>query len=195
PQRLVTPSQRLHHNRHSRNRTVAQPKQRLFHREHLAWPAAARCTSTCPRTPRVAGQYDTNQIQITPGNRLAAALGESATVLCAHHQGIDRVGSGLEAVVWAPDGTIEDIEDPSAPFCGGCAVTPRGAPGRPRAVRGINPGGRRSPLTVDTSLTQQSRLGAAARAAAEHHASCASTTRARFRFSRLVSGPGRVRGR
>ncbi|MGI8813975.1 MAG: hypothetical protein ACR2G2_01415, partial [Pseudonocardia sp.] len=44
PQRLVTPSQRLHHNRHSRNRTVAQPKQRLFHREHLL--LAAVCVLT-----------------------------------------------------------------------------------------------------------------------------------------------------
>ncbi len=78
--------------------------------------------------PRVAGQYDTNQIRIRPGSRLAAALGESATVLCAHHQGIDRVGSGLEAVAWAPDGTIEGIEDTSAPFVVGVQSHPEECP-------------------------------------------------------------------
>ena len=28
-----------------------------------------------------------------------------------HHQAVDRLGSGLRAVAWAPDGTVEGIED------------------------------------------------------------------------------------
>ena len=74
-----------------------------------------------PRTP---GRYDTHQIRIAAGTRLAAALGESATLLCAHHQGIDQVGTGLKAVAWAEDGTIEGTEDPSAPFLVGVQSHP-----------------------------------------------------------------------
>jgi putative glutamine amidotransferase len=33
-----------------------------------------------------------------------------------HHQGAERLGRGLHAVAWAPDGTIEAIEDPSVPL-------------------------------------------------------------------------------
>ncbi len=32
-----------------------------------------------------------------------------------HHQGVDRIGAGLRAIAWAPDGTIEALEDPSQP--------------------------------------------------------------------------------
>ena len=28
-----------------------------------------------------------------------------------HHQAVDRLGRGLRAVAWAPDGTVEGIED------------------------------------------------------------------------------------
>ena len=33
-----------------------------------------------------------------------------------HHQAVDRLGAGLLAVAWAPDGTIEGIEDPGERF-------------------------------------------------------------------------------
>jgi putative glutamine amidotransferase len=33
-----------------------------------------------------------------------------------HHQAVDRLGAGLRACAWAPDGTIEAIEDPGQPF-------------------------------------------------------------------------------
>ena len=66
-----------------------------------------------PRTP---GRYDRNEIRIAAGSRMADALGESANLCCAHHQGIDQVGDGLKAVAWAEDGTIEGTEDPSADF-------------------------------------------------------------------------------
>jgi len=74
--------------------------------------------------PKVAGTYDTNKIRITPGTRLAAALGEEATVLCAHHQAIDRVGDGLEVVAWSPDGVVEGVEDRSGPFLVGIQPHP-----------------------------------------------------------------------
>lgn len=78
--------------------------------------------------PKVPGAYDTNQIRITPGTRLATTLGEHASVLCAHHQAIDRVGEGLNVVAWSHDGVIEGVEDPSAPFLVGIQPHPEELP-------------------------------------------------------------------
>jgi putative glutamine amidotransferase len=33
-----------------------------------------------------------------------------------HHQAADTLGAGLVATAWAPDGTVEALEDPSHPF-------------------------------------------------------------------------------
>ena len=47
-------------------------------------------------------------------SRLAAGaiLGtDAAWVNSFHHQAVDRLGAGLRAVAWAPDGTVEGIED------------------------------------------------------------------------------------
>ena len=33
-----------------------------------------------------------------------------------HHQAVDRLGEGLRAVAWAPDGVIEAVELAGAPF-------------------------------------------------------------------------------
>lgn len=78
--------------------------------------------------PKVVGQYDSNTIRIIPGTRLAEALGESAAVLCAHHQAVDQVGRGLEVVARAADGTIEGVEDPSRPFLVGIQPHPEEQP-------------------------------------------------------------------
>ncbi|MBW2234425.1 MAG: gamma-glutamyl-gamma-aminobutyrate hydrolase family protein [Deltaproteobacteria bacterium] len=32
-----------------------------------------------------------------------------------HHQAVDRLGDGLRAVAWAPDGAVEAVEDPERP--------------------------------------------------------------------------------
>lgn len=78
--------------------------------------------------PKVAGQYDANRIRIAAGTRLAEALGESASVLCAHHQALARVGRGLETVAWAEDGTVEGVEDPSRPYLVGIQSHPEEQP-------------------------------------------------------------------
>ena len=50
-------------------------------------------------------------LRVEPGSRLAEALGQTeAEGLSDHHQGIDRLGDGLRAVAWAPDGLVEGIE-------------------------------------------------------------------------------------
>jgi putative glutamine amidotransferase len=50
-------------------------------------------------------------VEPKPGSRLSA-LTKSGPLACVshHHQGIDRVGEGLEASGWSPDGLVEAIE-------------------------------------------------------------------------------------
>jgi putative glutamine amidotransferase len=58
------------------------------------------------------GWEETHTVRVEPGSRLASVLGTDAPwVNSFHHQAVDRLGSGLLAVAWAPDGTIEGIED------------------------------------------------------------------------------------
>jgi gamma-glutamyl-gamma-aminobutyrate hydrolase PuuD len=52
-----------------------------------------------------------HEVRVAPGSRLADALG--ATVIgtnSLHHQAVGRLGEGVSAVGWAPDGTVEAIE-------------------------------------------------------------------------------------
>ncbi|MFD9336869.1 gamma-glutamyl-gamma-aminobutyrate hydrolase family protein [Streptomyces sp. NPDC060028] len=69
-------------------------------------------------SPRVPGKYDARSVRVEPGSVLGSTLGASATVYCHHHQGIDKLGSGLVATAWSADGVIEGAEakDPAAPF-------------------------------------------------------------------------------
>ncbi len=50
-------------------------------------------------------------IAIAPGSRLAGVYGvDQRVVNTIHHQAVDRLGDGLEAVAWAPDGIVEAVE-------------------------------------------------------------------------------------
>ncbi|MEV6443583.1 gamma-glutamyl-gamma-aminobutyrate hydrolase family protein [Amycolatopsis sp. NPDC051716] len=51
-------------------------------------------------------------VTLAEGSRAAAILGPETKTLCYHHQAIDRLGAGMEAVGWAADGTIEAAEVP-----------------------------------------------------------------------------------
>jgi putative glutamine amidotransferase len=63
------------------------------------------------------GRIPTHPVAVAPGSTLAAVLGTTAlSVNSFHHQAVDRLGAGLRACAWAPDGTIEAIEDPRQPF-------------------------------------------------------------------------------
>jgi putative glutamine amidotransferase len=68
---------------------------------------------------------DCHEIRVEPGSRLARALGPSVESSCAcrvnsrHHQSVGRLGGGLVASATAPDGIVEGIEAPDAPFCVG----------------------------------------------------------------------------
>jgi putative glutamine amidotransferase len=50
-------------------------------------------------------------VSITPGSKLAAALGSTdIAVNSSHHQALDRVAAGLSVTARAPDGIIEGVE-------------------------------------------------------------------------------------
>ncbi len=57
------------------------------------------------------GVFSEHRVRLKPGSRAADILGVEASVKSSHHQGIDRVGAGLEAVGWAEDGSVEAIEN------------------------------------------------------------------------------------
>lgn len=65
------------------------------------------------------GVYARHPVSVENGSKLADVLGRTEVdeVPTYHHQGIDRVGSGLRPVAWAPDGTVEALEDRDLPFC------------------------------------------------------------------------------
>jgi len=63
------------------------------------------------------GGYGRHEVAITPGSRLASILNRTdltdhlpVVVPTHHHQAIERLGDGLTATAWAPDGTIEAVE-------------------------------------------------------------------------------------
>jgi putative glutamine amidotransferase len=66
------------------------------------------------------GTEPSHPIAVDPDSQLAAVLGGDVLkfddVNSFHHQAIDRLGEGLRVSAWAPDGTIEAIEDPERPF-------------------------------------------------------------------------------
>jgi putative glutamine amidotransferase len=63
------------------------------------------------------GDRATHSITVTEASRLALVLGSaSLSVNSFHHQAVARLGDGLRAVAWAPDGVVEAIEAPGRDF-------------------------------------------------------------------------------
>jgi len=56
---------------------------------------------------------------VRASGKLGAILGTEAPVKSHHHQGIGRLGDGLEALAWAEDGTVEGLERPDRRFAVG----------------------------------------------------------------------------
>lgn len=70
-----------------------------------------------PHRQRNPGNEPSHPVRIDPSSLLASTIDASETdVNSFHHQAIDRLGRDLVASAWAPDGTIEAIEDPSRRF-------------------------------------------------------------------------------
>ncbi len=59
----------------------------------------------------VPGCHTCHDVRIAPDSVLATTVGPARLAVNSfHHQAIDRLGRGLRAVAWAPDGTVEAIE-------------------------------------------------------------------------------------
>ncbi len=69
---------------------------------------------------REGADHTIHDVTVAAGSRLARVMGSrTATVNSFHHQGIHRLGNGLRAVAWSPDGVIEGIEAPAREFAVG----------------------------------------------------------------------------
>jgi putative glutamine amidotransferase len=63
------------------------------------------------------GSSVTHGVTIAPGTKLARTMKRRrARVNSFHHQAVNRLGAGLRAVAWSPDGVIEGIEAPARRF-------------------------------------------------------------------------------
>jgi putative glutamine amidotransferase len=62
-------------------------------------------------------EQPTHTVKVHPASRLARLVGRGhLEVNSFHHQAASRLGRGLTAVAWAPDGVIEGIEDARRDF-------------------------------------------------------------------------------
>ena len=52
----------------------------------------------------------------TAPSRLREICGESCIVNSAHHQAVDQLGTGLQAIQWTPDGTVEALVHTKLPI-------------------------------------------------------------------------------
>jgi putative glutamine amidotransferase len=69
--------------------------------------------------------YPTHGIRIEPGSLLALATGrESLRVNTWHHQAVRRAAPGFAVSATAPDGVVEAVEKPGAPFVLGLQFHP-----------------------------------------------------------------------
>ena len=57
-----------------------------------------------------------HDISVSASSRLGRVIGSSAAVPTRHHQGVQRLGTGLLAVAWADDQIVEAVELEGHPF-------------------------------------------------------------------------------
>jgi putative glutamine amidotransferase len=70
-------------------------------------------TDVHKETPGLFAEHD---VDVLPGTRLSAILGDRHDVKSHHHQGYAELGAGLREAARAPDGTVEALEDPAKRF-------------------------------------------------------------------------------
>ena len=64
-----------------------------------------------------AADKPTHLVDLAGGSLTAAVIGATEiSVNSFHHQAVDRLGRGLLAVGWSPDGVVEAIEAPARDF-------------------------------------------------------------------------------
>ena len=125
------------------------------------------------------GHRSTHTVRLAPGSRVARVLGATELeVNSFHHQAIERLGDGLHAVGWAPDGVIEAIEARRRPARDGRAMArgrSRRPPRAPRALPGaghVGGGGRSYPAGRLRCAASPGRSARAARPTAPRSSAC-----------------------
>lgn len=83
------------------------------------------------------GRFGTNQVTLSQGSRVAAALGPSAKVRCHHHQAVAELAPTLTVVGTADDGTVEAVERPGSRFLVGVQWHPEQDPTDDRLVTAL----------------------------------------------------------
>jgi putative glutamine amidotransferase len=69
-------------------------------------------------------------VELEPDSLVSRILGtRSVTLNSAHHQALDRLGTGLRVAGRAPDGIIEFVEHAELTFCIGCQAHPEAMEG------------------------------------------------------------------
>jgi putative glutamine amidotransferase len=91
------------------------------HSRHRVWP----------------GQLQSNPVTLQPGSTVASILGRESEGLCHHHQAIDRLGTGLEPVGFAADGTVEAVEAEGKGFALGVQWHPEDNPDDDRLFQAL----------------------------------------------------------
>jgi len=72
---------------------------------------------TLEHRQRMGGDKIAHEVTIAAGSQLSRLMGlREAAVNSFHHQGVHRIGHGLRAVAWSPDGVIEGLEAPARDF-------------------------------------------------------------------------------
>ena len=66
---------------------------------------------------KLPGQTAAHRVDLDPQSRIAQIAGSPVIAVNSfHHQAVDRLGDGLIATGWAPDGVTESVEDPDRDF-------------------------------------------------------------------------------
>jgi anthranilate synthase component 2/putative glutamine amidotransferase len=65
------------------------------------------------------GRFTRREVRLAADSQLATLLGDRAAADCHHHQALGKLGTGLVAVGWAEDGTVEAVERAGSEFCVG----------------------------------------------------------------------------
>jgi putative glutamine amidotransferase len=60
--------------------------------------------------------FGNSTVGLAEGSRVSAILGPEIKCHCYHHQAVDVLGGGLEAVGWSADGMVEALELPGDAF-------------------------------------------------------------------------------
>jgi putative glutamine amidotransferase len=84
-----------------------------------------------------AGQLSPNRVELKTPSAVASMLGTETRGYCHHHQAIDDLGAGLEAVGFAADGTVEAVERPGNAFAIGVQWHPEENPADDRLFAGL----------------------------------------------------------